>query len=231
MAEEQTNETPEPEIPTLDQVYSEFNVQEQAQQFTEQVQQPRSMPETPAIPQVQPNVPNTPVIPDPTLDPDGYRAYMASLQQNQTQIAQQFGQQISTVQQELDALRQEKVQAEAAKDLNAAVDTLANHASGIDRELLKGALFAKANDDPRFLQIWEGRHQNPQAYEKALAALGREVANKVPTVDPDVAEGQRALREATQRESSVNYTNDVETELESLSDAEFMSRMRALERG
>ena len=60
------------------------------------------------------------------------------------------------------------------------------------------ALGAEANRDNRFLTIWQNRQKNPQAYDQALKAFSSKLGKKFAMrVDPQIAENQRALKEAT----------------------------------
>ena len=183
--EQVSNEQPEstPEA-TLDDVYKEFGVEQQAQQFQAA---------TAPMP-YQPQAPEAPVIPDPVTDVDAFRQWQT----------QQFHQSNSLQQtlQELNGRFQEISQAEARRqlegDIQRSVETV-NKRLNADPQLIEVALDLEARRDPRFLKLWEGRQKNPAAWDKALDAWGRKMDGKFSVrADPQLAENQRAAKVSQQ---------------------------------
>lgn len=175
--------------PTLEDVYKQFNVEEEAQSFSPQPQQPvRQESTTPTAP--------TTAIPDPVLDGAGFKAWL-SQQNNQHQLLQQSLQQVAGKLSQFEMAA--RLQREEA-DISKAVETFNSHLGDnkVDPDLAEVALGAKARKDPKFRAVWEKRYQNPAALNAALKAYAKEFGSKYAMrADPQIAENVRALKEAT----------------------------------
>ena len=202
-------------VETMQDVFNSSGIQAQAQEFNQQVQAPA------------PVTQYTPPVPDATLDPEGFSQYTANQTAMQNQQVSQLREQLGSVTDELTTFRNDRQQESLKADINEAVTTLENHATGIDRNILLGQLHVRADGDPLFAQIWNNRSSNPQALEKALGVIGAELKKTLPTVDPDVAEAQRALNNATQSMSTTPIAEHAE--LDDLEGPSFLAAMRRME--
>lgn len=213
VSQAQPESTPEA---TLDDVYKEYGVEQQTQQF-----QAATAP-LPYLPQA----PEAPIIPDPVTDVDAFRQWQT----------QQFHQNNSLQQtlQELNGRFAQVSQAEARRqvetDVSRAVE-MVNKRLGADPQMVEVALDLEARRDPRFQKLWEGRQQNPQAWEKALDAWGRKMDGKFSVrADPQLAENQRAARASQQALGGSRQTSSTE-EWDNLAPGDFDSRWRQLING
>ena len=203
MAEEantqsETTQTSAPEAPqetTLEDVYKTYNVEETAQSFSanksEQQQAPQQQ-SHPAQPVQDQNIP----IPDPTLDPAGYKSWESARYKDQIALRQA----LQGVAGEIQKDRIARAQAAEEADIKKAVDSVNQHLgdSKLDPDVVEISLGAEARRDPRFLKLWNTRHQNPKAYQEGIKAFATKLSKKFSMrVDPQIAENQRALKEAT----------------------------------
>jgi len=113
------------------------------------------------------------------------------------------------------------------KEINSAAESI-NKAAGGDSDMARLYLESQYQKDPSLQKVWDNRRDNPEALEQALGVLSTEWAAKNKnTIDPQVAENQRALQESQQSGGTVQKS-DLTTELSKLSDGEFMSAMRRM---
>jgi hypothetical protein len=187
--------TPEapPQETTLEDVYKTYNVEETAQEFKAQPQQPQ--PQTPQPP-VQPVQEQHIPVPDPTLDPTGYKAWETARYKDQVALRQALTQVAGKLNQYEAAAKQ---QAEEA-DIKRAVEQVNQHLgdSKLDPDVVEISLGAEARRDPRFLNLWNNRAKNPKAFQEGVKAFANKLGKKFSMrVDPQIAENQRALKEAT----------------------------------
>lgn len=215
MSDENTEETQ-----TLDDVYAQYPIEQDAQQFNQQPVQPNTTPQTQQF-----------VAPDPVTDPQGYQSFMANQTQAQTQQAAALNGQIQQLTDQVGRMEQQSVQQVIERDIESAVGALSEVAKGVDNEILKGALYGRAGEDPRFKNLWERRNDNPEAWNSALTALGNEVAKKIPKVDPQIAENQQALRDATESSTTQTTEGDEDARYEGMSDSEFQNEWNRLRNG
>lgn len=171
VADSSTTETPQ----TLDQVYKEFNIEEQAQEF-------RQAPAREA--------PKAETIPDPILDTEGFRSYQQRQAEGNTALQQSL-QQITG---EFTALKQAANRQALEADIKKAVTTI-NEKLKLDPDLIEASLEMKARKDPKFKTIWNNREKNPRALDAALKAVSHELGEKY-TVrqDAQLIENQRAAK-------------------------------------
>ena len=205
---------PAPEAPAaspLEQVYKDFPIEETASQFQPQSPQPAPTP----APVVGPKVP------DP-FDPN-FPAY----QQHVSQSVASLSQSLAQMQGKFTAFERGLAQKQAEADIKHAVGIITDKA-GIEPEIAEVALEAKARSDPKFLQIWKNRQQNPKAYNAALQAVSSEFQQKF-TVrqDPQLAENQRAVK-AAQQQMATTQKQDPNDEWTSMSPAERQNKVRML---
>jgi len=206
MAEEQTNAGSEDTAASndapqsLDDVYKEYGIEDQAAQFQQARQQPQQQ-----VQQSQPAPQQAPIaIPDPTLDPEGYRRY----ESQRLSDAQALRQSLTHVSQQLSQMQVSALREREEADIKAARSVLAEKVPGVDPEVLEAHLGLKAQKDQRLMQIWQQRAQKPEAWQKALNAVGNELASKYSVkTDPQLTENTRAMRAATQA-ASTSRAND-----------------------
>lgn len=179
MEDTQTTST-EPVVnePSLDDIISEYNVQPVAKE-----------PE----PQVQPQPAVTTTTVDP-LDQDSFNSFANQISQGQSVLNTQ----LKEVKTELTELRQERAQLQVETDINEAV-TQINEGLELNPKLVRVHLEYTAQEKPGFKNIWENRHNNPQAYKKALNAVGREM-REIYNVkqDPQLTSDQVAIQKSQQ---------------------------------
>lgn len=172
---------------SLDQITKDFGIEDQAQQFRQQVAP------------VKPEVPPTPVapanIPDP-LDTEAHKAYLAKIEQNQSALQQTLEKTIGTI-----SAYEQKAQREALEaDISKAVKTVNEIVNHPKPKMVEVALELKAQEDPKFKAIWDNRQKNPQALERALKVVAKELAEDFSIkVDPDLVKSQRALKLSQQQ--------------------------------
>ena len=104
--------------------------------------------------------------------------------------------------------------AEAVGRINESVDG--------DADMAELFLEKQARENPAFKKVWDNRHDNSEAYDKALGILQREWAakNQV-TIDPSVAENQRALKES-QKGGATVQVDSLHQELDKMDHREFL---------
>jgi hypothetical protein len=202
--DEQTSNTPSSgtdeqqgtETPTLDDVYKEYGIEDQAAQF----QQNRQAQQNPQPQQSQPRQEPPPLaVPDPTLDPQGYRDY----EQRKLQDSQSLRQTLSQVAGQLTQMQAQAVRATEEADIRKAVGVLKEKVQGVDDDMLEIALGHKARKDPKFMSLWQQRAQKPEAWNKALQAVAGEIGSKFSArQDPQLTENTRAMKAAAQAAST-----------------------------
>jgi hypothetical protein len=185
MSEEQTVSTEQPtstETQSLEQVYKDYKVDAEAQSF---------QPQREAVQQAAP-VQQNPAVPDPVLDPSGYKAWAGQQSEFTQKALSQITQKISQFE------RSQVVQREEA-DIKKAVEKFKQVAGDVDDDVAEVALGQKARKDPLFMTVYNNRHRNPAAWNAALTAYANEFKGKYSfKVDQQLAENQRAAKLSTQ---------------------------------
>jgi hypothetical protein len=170
---------------TLDDVISEYHVQP-----VQPATQPATVSNEPA-----------PVTPVPTVDPldaDQFNADRQRMANGQSALNSQ----LQDVKSQLTELRNERAELQIEADINSAVDTI-NEGLKLDPMLVRTHLELTAQKKPGFKAIWENRNENPQAYDKALKALSREVGETYGNKqDPDLTANQQAIQRSQQSQST-----------------------------
>jgi hypothetical protein len=187
---------------TLDQVYKEFNVEETASSFN-------------PAPQAQPAVTQQPTgaeIPDPILDQNGFKSYIAKQNSEYSQALSQ----LTAAQRQIVA--GEMRRREEADIKSAVAQVREKVGSDMDDDFIEIALGQKARKDPRFLSIFQNREKNPAAWRAALGAVGNEMKSKFQfKADPQLTENVRAAKQSTQSSLTSNRsdnTNPIEQRFE-----------------
>lgn len=187
VSQEQPTSTETAEPQTLDQVYQEFKVEEVANDFNVKPQVQERIPAPPP--------PEKPAIPDPVLDPDGYKNWQAKNAYEMTQA-------LRTVATDLQNLKLERARAAEEADIKKAVATVKEQFDAPD-DFIEVALGHKARQDAKFLAVYNNRGKNPAAWNAALKAVGREFGSKYAfKADPQLSENVRAAKLSTQGSQS-----------------------------
>jgi len=190
MTEETTQQTDEAvesqsESQTLEDLYKDLNVSEEAEEFTAQPQQKAEAP-----------VVDLPT-PDPIMDPEGYRAHQAQ------QATKALYGELTAVKSQLTEFQQTQYEQQTSADIGKAVDKIAKKVEDVDRDVLDAMLNAQAYKDPRFKKLWENRVKNPAAWDRALDAFSNTVVDKFKVkVDPQIEENRRAVHKSQQSMAS-----------------------------
>lgn len=220
-AETPSTET-QPAETTLEDVYKTYNVEEAAKSFNPQ---PQTQPQ-----QAQPVQQDAPpvALPDPVMDPTGYKAF-ESHRIRETAVLRQALNAIAGKQMQFEQAA--KRQAEEA-DIKRAVEQVNSHLgdSKLDPDVVEIALGAEARRDPRFLALWEQRSANPKAFNEGIKAFSSKLGKKFSMrADPQIAENFRALKETTSTKATTAPEESLTDKLGKLSGSDFdraMSRIR-----
>lgn len=169
------------ETQTLDQVYAKFNVEAEASNFQPQRQEQQVQTQQPQKQEV--------AVPDPVLDPQGYKTW----QGNQSQLVQQS---LSQIQGQLSQFQRERLVQKEEADIKSAVQQFRSvTGEEVDEDMAEVALGLKARKDPKFLSVYRNRWKNPTAWKAAVSALANEFKSKSSfKIDPQIAENQRAAK-------------------------------------
>lgn len=197
---DETSQQPD-QSPTLDEVYSEFNVQ------TPPVQsQPNVQPQANTQPEYK-------TVPDPISDTDSFNSYVGqSLAANQTEIANLR----SEIQEERNSLAREKEESEIK-----GIASEISKEAGIKPNMAEVALAVKYREDAKFAHIWDNRNSNPAAFKKAMAIVSNEFKGEYAVKqDPQLVENQRAMNDATNTKATTQQTNENE-KWDKMNDSEF----------
>lgn len=187
---------------TLDQVYQQFNVEQEMQSFNPQQQQPAA----PAQQTTQTQSTGL-EIPDPVLDPNGYKAW----QSNQNSEIRKALSQLTNVQQQL-AVAEMRRREEA--DIQQAVSKIQEKVN-LDPDFIEIALGQKARKDARFASIYNNRHKNPAAWSAALGAVANEMKGKYEfRADSQLAENVRAAKQSTQSSLTPKDSGESQNQIE-----------------
>lgn len=184
--------TEAPKETTLEDVYKTYNVEETAQEFKAQPE-PQQQPQPS---QVQPVQDQHVSIPDPTLDPTGYKNWATDQQRN----GQALRQALQQVAGKLTSMERAAARQAEEADIKRAVEQVNQHLgdSKLDPDVVEISLGAEARRDQRFMALWNSRHKNPKAFNEGVKAFANKLGKKFAMrTDPQIAENQRALKEAT----------------------------------
>lgn len=124
--------------------------------------------------------------------------------------------------------KQASVQNQVQADINSAVDAVSGIASHVDKELIEGLLYARADKDPRFNAAFENRQKDPATWNKVLTKVGEELGSKVP-VDPKLKDNQDALENLSNPNMAV-MSEDTQ-KWDEMSDGAFMDNFNDLAQG
>jgi hypothetical protein len=222
----ETAQTQVPQTEGLEDVYKRFNVEAEASNFQARPAQRESQPEAPHRVEQQEEI----NIPDPTLQPNEYKAYELRKAKEQ-QFSKQALQQLDG---KLNGILRATVKAQEEADIRGAVSEINEHlgSNKLDPDEVEIRLGTKARKDPRFMSLWQNRNKNPAALKAALKAIAGEIGKKTEyRVDPQIAENQRALKEATSTKATTAPEETLDTKLGKLSPAKFQRAMAQIRQG
>lgn len=172
--------TAEPTEPTLDDVYREAGLSEPTQPTQAQPAPTQAQP-------TQPSEPAAPRLPDPQ-DPEGMRQYMASRDQGQTELTKA----VKVMAGHLTLQSQREAQAKLETDIKSAVETVNDIVQHPKPKVIEAMIDAEARSDYRFKALWENRHKNPAAFNKALGVIAKRFQEDLSVkVDPKLTDAQR----------------------------------------
>lgn len=133
--------------------------------------------------------------------------------------------------QELSKAHEDLVHSQHREAVNKEIDNAAeriNEAVGGDKDMARLYLESQYNKDPNLKKVWDSRGESPEALEEAIKVLSNEwKAKNQNLIDPQVAENQRALMDS-QTSGGTVQSEDLDTKLNNMNDAEFMREMRRL---
>ena len=207
----------------LESVYKRFNVEAEANSFQARPVQ-REQQQAPRVEQEEVS------IPDPTLQPDQYKAYELK-KARELSSSKQALQQLDG---KLNGILRATVKAQEEADIRGAVSDINDHLGDrkLDPDEVEIRLGTKARKDPRFMSIWQNRNQNPAALKAALKAIASEIGKKTEyRLDPQIAENQRALKEATSTKATTAPEETLDAKLGKLSPAKFQRAMAQIRQG
>lgn len=207
----ETSTTQTTSEPTLDDVYASVKFDEPAQQTQVQPQFT-----APVQPVTQPAPSN---VPDP-YDSEAFKAYMARQESETTTLKQALSQNIAF----LSSLQQEEAKKKIDADIQSAVKTV-NEVVGFDKpKVIEAMLDAKAREDNRFKQLWDNRSKNPTAWNNALKAVSREIANDLSVkVDPKLSAAQQARR-LSQSQMATTRAEEPDDSWNNLNESDFQRK-------
>ena len=189
---------------TLDDVISEYNVQPPAQESSQA--------------QVQPEI--TPVAKVDPLDENQFQNYTNQVAQNQTALNSQ----VRELSEKLTHFEQKEAELRIETDINSAVKQL-NDGLDLDPKLVRVHLELTAQEKPGFKKVWENRHNDPKTYNRALAAIQKEIGNTYAVrQDSELTETQAAIRQSQQTlasNSGAKQKNSLEETLANAKGSDF----------
>lgn len=222
---EQPSETTSAPADPMESVYTKFNIEDTANSFSAnppQQQQPQQQTQQ-AQPAQDQNIP----IPDPTLDPNGYKMWETQRYRDQMALRQA----LSHVAGRLQNYEQQAAQKAEEADIKRAVD-LVNEQLGdskLDPDVIEISLGAEARRDKRFMALWNNRTQNPKAFNEGIKAFSQKLGKKFSMrADPQIAENQRALKEATSTKATGTAEESLTDRLGKLQGADFERAMAGI---
>lgn len=212
-------ETPKQET-TLDDVYKTYKVEEMAQEFkASPKQEPKE--ESRQEPVVS--------VPDPVLDKPAYDAFLKGLVKDASNSKQALRKLETQLQERDRAAFQEREEADIRKAVSKVNDHLGE--AKLPDDFVEVALGVEAKRDPRFFTVWNNRTKNPQAFDAAVKAFAGKLGKQYSLrADPQIAENQRALREATSTKATTAPEPTQDEKLGKLQGAAFQRAMDRIKR-
>lgn len=169
--------------PSLEEVISEYNVQQVPQAQPAPVAQ---LATTTPLPHVDP------------LDENSFKAFHQSVEEGQSVLNQQ----LQEVTSKLTHMEQERAELQVEADIGKAVE-IVNKGLDLDPQVVRVFLELEAQQSSGFKAIWDGRSSDPAHYQKALAAFSRKIGKKFENKqDPELTKTQTAIQQSQQSQAS-----------------------------
>jgi len=199
----EVTETKENLDDTIESLAAEFQVTKPESGKYSSGKSSTSVEQSPAQPTVNP------FVPDP-LDADQFKTYV----NGQTQTVEALKSQIQALNDKLSNVESERINSQVKTEVSKAVERVGK---GLDfpKSMVKAHLEGYAEDNPNFMRIWENRHSNPKALNKALEAIRADIKDQwAVTRNQDALENQQAAKTSQQamatksKESTGNSLQD-----------------------
>lgn len=211
-----------PETDSMEKITKDFNIEDTATQFRQQVQP------THTEPQPQRQEPVKQEVPDP-FDTEAHKAYLSRIAQGQSALEQTLTQAMTKISAYEQKASREALESDIGRAVKA-VNEIVNHPN---TKMVEVALELKARDDPKFKTIWDNRQKNPQALERALKVVGNQLAEDFSVrVDPKLVASQRALK-LSQSQTATTTTKDPDAngEWDGLDQTDFQKKWNQMTSG
>lgn len=129
--------------------------------------------------------------------------------------------------------REEEIKQQTANDIKSAVSVISEELEGLNlpERLIRGALYDKAENDPRFLQAWTNRSQDPKTFNKILKSFAKEVKGDFDNVPDRQATEDREALAAAVRSANTRSAEPETVDVTTMSDQEFHAYKHRLARG
>lgn len=218
-----TTEAPKQE--TLDDVYKTYKVEEMAQEFKATPKQ-EVRNEQRSEQREEPTI----NVPDPVLDQAGYKTFMERTFKDSLNTKQALHKLESQLKERDRAAIQEREEADIRKAVSKVNEHLGE--SKLPDDFVEVALGVEAKRDPRFFTLWNNRTTKPEAFNAAVKAFAGKLGKTYSLrADPQIAENQRALREATSTKATTAPEPSQEDKLAKLQGADFARAMNKIKQG
>ncbi len=194
---------------TLDDVYKTV-------QFDQPAQTQQAAPIQAAPVQQQP-APSS--VPDP-YDTENFKAYIAQQAAGTTALQQA----VANVAGYLSNIQRQEAQAKLNADIQAAVETVNKVVGYEDKAVIEAMIDAQARKDPQFKRLFETREKNPQAWQKALTVVAKDIDKKLSVrVDPRLRQANEARR-LSQGQMATTTREEPDESWNNLSSEDFQRR-------
>lgn len=199
MAEEDPSGPEQQPEPTLDDVIAEYQPTPSAPSQPSQ--------QAPAQPTPSAETPSAPEVPDP-YDENQFKSWAQKVSEQDSALHSE----VQTLKSELSQWREQEQQRRVEADIKATVEEL-NSDLNADPDFVEASLEMMARKKPGFQQIWNNRHANPQAWEKAKRAAKSEIQRTLSVkTDPNLVESQQAVEASQRHDAAGSRTSQNPTE-------------------
>lgn len=198
------------QAPTMEDISREFNVEEQVQSFQAKPEQEQSF--------------NDVYAPDPITNPDAYERYA----RQQAQSLQMMNKTIKELNDKIGSFEMKTQQQAVEADIKAAVAKV-NSKLEADEKMAEIALRMEYEKDPHFQRVWDNRHKNPKAFEKALDVIADQYSGVLKVKqDPQLTANQLAAKKSMK---TMGRSPEPQDEWDGLSQGEFEQKWNEMLRG
>ena len=175
---------------------------------------------------IDPNAQGQPAAAEGDAQVDDLDSLLSEFDSQTSQPTPEPQQSSSEVKELINYMQQEKKEKEAARlneDLNATFTQVGEMLAdkGLPDYLVRGAVYEKAESDPRFRDAFENRGNNPQAWNRVVKALGAQVKRDLEAQpDPQLTADSNALAAAVRGSSQTTPAAPEVEDISSKTDAE-----------